>query len=537
MKKLLQGSLLLVFFLSILNPSNLRAQAYCPIKIFNNSQTIGLSVTDAIYNDFVNGNYFLTIISDNYLGCVEYYDLLVPVTKTANLTSVITPAEAMKGITFTINSMTSCIPNLPDNALQTGSVSIILRKANGDEFFRLNFLDGSAEECPYIAFPVTFGSFTATQLTNPTRYRLNWTTYTESVMGHFSIEKSVNGSTYYKIGQVAATNNPSGSSYQFFDNSPNNKNYYRIVSVDLNCYKQNTNIVWTSCSTCPTTFTPPSITPDCTSPVTTPYISGPVSICDSSRKIFKLNNIKGEAQVTWSVSPANLATLSQIGRMVTVKRTATPGQGTLTATVVKNGATTTYSKQVVFGLPTLVLTGSSTSPDPCTGYYQYTASVLMLPGTNASQYDWYEGSYYMGSGQSYTWTITSQFNYNFQVRYNGPCGQSIAYGTTPGGSYERMQSGRYVASAKPGNANITIQLFDCPVDPIPPYQDRHAANRASTIDVKIYDMYGNFKKAAKMKASDAQLTINIPGLREGIYYVHLIEPGKKPQVLKVWNGK
>ncbi len=529
---MLQHSIPAMLLLILFVPSASQAQEYCPIKIYNNDQTIGLSVTDPIYNDFVNGNYFLTVISADYYDCLNYTDLFIPVAKTANLSGVIAGADAIKGITFTLPNTMSCMGSTPLNTLQVGAISIVLRKANGTEFLKVNFTDGVADECPYIAFPVTFGSFTLTPLTGPTRNRLNWTTYTESQMGHFSIEKSIDGSTYYKIGEVAATNSPSGSSYQFFDNSPTNKNFYRVVSVDLNCYKQKTNIVWVNCSTCPTTFTPPSVTPDCNLPTPTPYINGPASICGTSRTTYRLNDLKGEAQVTWSVSPANLATLSTVDRIVSLTPTGTSGTITLTAKAVQNTDSTFITKNIILGTPPLTVTTRRTPPDRA-GVKIFIANVTKLPGSNSLDYSWYQSGQLVLSGST-AWDI-DLFQGDvipYSVVYNGPCGQSVKNGTATYGAPPR-NSLRYSIATNPTRTDITIKR-----EPLTSgLQNNQQPATSGTVDVKVYDMYGNFRKAAKMSSTDTRFTINTLGLPTGLYYVHVIEHGQETTKLKVWVEK
>lgn len=62
---------------------------------------------------------------------------------------------------------------------------------------------------------------------------LNWKTENEVNTSHFVIERSVDGSNYESLGQVAALNNGTGGSYGFADGSPKTGTaFYRLKQVD-----------------------------------------------------------------------------------------------------------------------------------------------------------------------------------------------------------------------------------------------------------------------------------------------------------------
>ncbi|NII28625.1 hypothetical protein HB364_26310 [Pseudoflavitalea sp. X16] len=536
-KTFIRSMIAMLLLLLLIKPSATQAQPFCPMHIYNNSSSIGLGVTSSVYNDFVNGDYLLTIIASGRADCIFFVDQPVNVSKTSALNTIIPSASAGPGLAFTFGSPL-CNGSLIDNELQTGALSMIIKKQSGEEFLKLNFFDNELNDCEYIAFPVTFGPFTGNSLDNPKRVKLNWTTYMETDMGYFSVEKSSDGVTYYKIGQVTATNNPNGSSYEFYDYSPVNHGFYRIVSIDLNCHKQYTKIVFTSCSDCPTTFTPPSVTPDCSSPVTSPYISGAPSICDNSRQLYRLNDLKGEAQVTWSISPVGVATLTPVSRMVAVTPIAgAPAAATLTATVVKNGVTSTYTKAITFGIPYIPVSHNRSSPAPCTGNVTYTATVYPLSGTSGYHYNWYRNGAYLGTGLSRSWTLSPNQVIYYQIIYNGPCGQSV-YDGSSGGIAIARKAPTYTISVNPAGSDITLLKPSCPPPPPEPRLGKSLQLfEKRSVDIKVYDMYGNFRKAATMSSTATRFNISARGLPSGLYYIHVTEPGSEPAILKAWIGK
>ncbi len=80
------------------------------------------------------------------------------------------------------------------------------------------------------SLPLRWVSFTLTN--EKAQVKLNWKTENEVNTSHFIIERSVDGSTYESIGQVAA-NNGTSSSYSFTDVSPKTGiSYYRLKQID-----------------------------------------------------------------------------------------------------------------------------------------------------------------------------------------------------------------------------------------------------------------------------------------------------------------
>lgn len=85
-----------------------------------------------------------------------------------------------------------------------------------------------------IVLPVSLSSYTAS-LTAPDKVTIAWTTTQEENNSFFTIEKSTDGTSFTTIGQVQASNNPSGSSYSYIDNQPlPGVNFYRLSQTDNN---------------------------------------------------------------------------------------------------------------------------------------------------------------------------------------------------------------------------------------------------------------------------------------------------------------
>ncbi len=65
--------------------------------------------------------------------------------------------------------------------------------------------------------------------------KLSWTAVNETEMSHYNVERSLDGTTFTVIGKVTATNNVSGSAYNYIDDVSDITNanvYYRLRQVD-----------------------------------------------------------------------------------------------------------------------------------------------------------------------------------------------------------------------------------------------------------------------------------------------------------------
>ena len=98
-----------------------------------------------------------------------------------------------------------------------------------------------------VALPLQFQSFTA-QKCNNNQVCLNWKTANEQDVSHFEIEKSTDGSNFYRIGSEPARNQ-SQNLYSFLDNATtgaDTKVYYRIRQVDADGRVAYSSILWVS---------------------------------------------------------------------------------------------------------------------------------------------------------------------------------------------------------------------------------------------------------------------------------------------------
>jgi len=85
---------------------------------------------------------------------------------------------------------------------------------------------------PSTTLPVTLINFKANRV--HTAVELLWISANESSLSRYDLERSSDGSNFYKIGSVAATNTSLIKSYNWLDNSPiQGLNFYKLKMINL----------------------------------------------------------------------------------------------------------------------------------------------------------------------------------------------------------------------------------------------------------------------------------------------------------------
>ena len=94
-----------------------------------------------------------------------------------------------------------------------------------------------------LTLPVELTKFQAKRLDNVAL--ITWTTASEKDNAYFAIERSTDGETFEKIGQIKGSGNTKASNdYQFTDRNPRaGVNYYRLKDVDFNGKETNSSVI------------------------------------------------------------------------------------------------------------------------------------------------------------------------------------------------------------------------------------------------------------------------------------------------------
>lgn len=535
--------------LQLLMPLTGRSQTQldpCPVKrIYANSNYIGLSLSYP-FPGWVDGTYTLLFFSEQ-TGCFLTADVSFSnTTNFAQYFPAVTTEELQDpfatnaGIIIDISAVNSC-NNLTTADIRQGATILNGFRGNPQtNFLSLTLVDGSVQECIADILPVTFTSFTAT-LDSSARAVLNWTTANQSDIHHFSIEKMNSYTSWKKIAEVLPGAGGTGS-YSWTDPLVTFNATYRIIEVSNKCVKTISPERYVA-NNGMSTFT--AITADCG-----PFIKGKDTICTTGPQLFYLANVRGQQTVTWTVTPSTLGTVKQMGLAAVFTPAANAyNTGYITATLQLPGGNQVMYKNIKVGKPNISVSTTNTYND-CGITYGHTATINPISGTTGANYSWYAGwtsSTYIGTGLSKYWNVPVGQTQYYQIRFTSYCGVSIYNGSSsPGGVEVRQAGNNYTLKSnfvRGGNINVALKLIPpCPQPPGPdPIRSMERPSPASlkpsnntTIDIKVYDMYGNVKKVAKVAAGANQLTVHAPELPSGWYYLHITEPGKGTEKHKIW---
>ena len=135
--------------------------------------------------------------------------------------------------------------------------------------------------------------------------RLSWATGFEQNADRFEIEYSSNGANFKAVGQVKATNNPTGSSYQYQHVRPASRTaYYRIKQVDKDgkaTYSKMLLVVFNSSKAEPFAF--PNPAKDHINVLLQPAIYNRIDVVSADGRLIKtVQAEEGQQAVTISVS-------------------------------------------------------------------------------------------------------------------------------------------------------------------------------------------------------------------------------------------
>jgi len=170
--------------------------------------------------------------------------------------------------------------------------------------------------------------------------------------------------------------------------------------------------------------------------------------------------------------------------------------------------------------PPQIYTNTTTSSvtDPCNGTVtssSATVTINLLPCTSAGNYEWYVNGVYNGTGLSKIFNTTYSQTYNWEIRYNGPCGVSLVHGTI----YGNLPPLEPLAKLGP-NPVVDYIIVDtrrpyCPPIPSEPFTVSKSKNLVTSIE--IYDNFGNQVKYQSFKTPLDMVQIDVKNIKRGNY--------------------
>lgn len=392
--------------LLLLNPIKGNTQTQldpCPftgiyISDYNSHKYVALPLGNGSVFGWVDGTYLL-MLGGNGMETPIINEL--PWTKVNDISIYLPGVPNLSGVQGIVIDITgeSNIPTTTQVQMQ-GTYLFGSRSTPYTNFLSLTFdtNPSQAQECIWDILPVTFLSVNAA-LNGSNQAVISWTTDHEDDINHFSIYKKNAYNDWKKIGEVPPGPGPTGS-YSWIDTFQTYNPTYRVVEVSNKCVKTlsaERSITRTGSQNFPT------IAPDCG-----PYVSGADTLCGTTQRFYTLKNVRGQQNITWTVSPANLGTVKGYGLSATFTPSSTvTGNGTLTATInLAGGATEVYTKTIRVGNST-DCTPSIVGPDAACGTGTQTFKLRNLrPG--AQTVNWTVSPSWRGSitatGQQVTFT-------------------------------------------------------------------------------------------------------------------------------------
>jgi hypothetical protein len=436
------------------------------------------------------------------------------------------PTEANEGYNFSIVNDLTIILTSASNPLLTWSLEF----NNGNWVMPVNGTLGFNANSPSCGVvPIMLVSFSA-QKVAPSSVYLSWLTNSEYDMSRYEIERSNDGNTFATINTVPSINSSSSYTYTYTDDIPAAaKQYYRLKMVKIYGSFEYSYIRMVQGLTPQPQPTPPP------PPPAVPCNLSLTSLVDSSctKPVTKLilsnipSNIPSWSSLTWTSTPFYPASTPGY-RFVSQYLNAYVGltnANVVTVTANVSGCSTggTIVKTIFKGTPAVKTTTSYRyTTDPCSGVITSstaTVNVTAFPGTSASQYLWYINNNYSSTGLSRSFnTFNNTSTINYQVRFVGPCGTSLASGSF-GGSTPPPIDPSFTISPNPAVNELTIvsnKPAPLPCDPPPTYKSN--VSNVKLIDgYEIIDYSGNVVKRQIFNSAMQSVKVNTVGIKKGNY--------------------
>lgn len=229
--------------------------------------------------------------------------------------------------------------------------------------------------------------------------------------------------------------------------------------------------------------------------------------------VFTVNAPAG-AVVTWSVSPANIATIVPNGNSVTVNRVSN-GTINLTATISNScQAGRAVTRSIIIGPPPVNIAYSMSGG--CNGSYQ----GWMLNASSTSPVTSWQWT--VDNPSSGDWYIDNPTSPNTYVSVSGGGGISVtatnACGTTRNGVTIYSNCGFGItASPNPTADEVTIAVKEP--------ENSKATNKKVVMfyQINVADASGNIRKQFKYPSGTNRTRISLAGLPKGVYTVQAFD--------------
>jgi hypothetical protein len=239
-------------------------------------------------------------------------------------------------------------------------------------------------------------------------------------------------------------------------------------------------------------------------------ITGSENLCTTAA--YTINGLPSGATVSWSASPAGLATSSISGNTITLTKSGTTNEVlTLTGTYTCNGIPNSIQKTIYVGpvKPTVTSQWVSSSET-----YLFTATPI--PGAT---YKWYDSGVLDYEGPSNTYNVGLGCGLEAYIS----CTVTTVCGTSPSTNEIKVR-GRcnrsFVISPNPTSSILTVSLDKSSATRV---AEKKISVNGIIKQITIADVNGVIKKRFANKDGVLQSTMSISDLKAGFYLVNVFD--------------
>lgn len=257
-------------------------------------------------------------------------------------------------------------------------------------------------------------------------------------------------------------------------------------------------------------------------------ISGSDVLC-SGTEMFTINGLPCGATITWTSSDPAIASVTSSGNPATVTKV---GNGVITLSAVVNTCGTQTNLT-----PKAIAVGTLPAPEKL--YF----NGFTIPGTPClgGEEDYEVAVHNPLPGASYWWTVTGAGDFRFgqgdpnvgittqpepggymyvDVQPENGCGTGdmLSLSIQICGDGLMVMENAFIVSPNPATDMITIQK----VANASSQKTKQAIEKAVINEVRVFDNAGNLKKQLKFGKGTSSSQLNLAGLKEGLYYVEII---------------
>jgi Secretion system C-terminal sorting domain len=487
LKKIIMKQKFLLFIISFIFNQLIFAQN---VGITNDDLSIALTGTWGCTpaSGFINGpsttgNYIVRVEWTDFGGNAQVYQTPLA---SPNLITVNNYGTAAQATVINCASLSgySDPTHFPDDANEfysladVSNVSIKIQTPNLATTWIISFTNGVEDQC--VILPIYIENYTA--VNSGGNALLNWRTYNDyyaEPLTKYEVERATGNPNvswetwaWERIGTVPAVNAQGWQNYSFTDSYPAGNKYYRIKAYKAygRVDKSDPKLVQGLLNAAQ----PPAMACNY-------LMNGTNGLCINSTAFYSLNDYPDYSNITWTATPfyviPNSYSFTVKEANLTRLMVLNPNVITLTANVSRCSSGGAIVKYIYKGKPPVKKTSTTqVTTNPCNGFItssSKTITVTPFPGSVSTDYQWYLDNVFVGTGLTNTFSNSTNQQKICEIRFNGPCGVSVANDsivgitclpvTIPTNTTSSIVRDRCTGVIISSSTTLTVSPFSCSV--------------------------------------------------------------------------